>query len=175
VNSATERVIVSPVQVLTAMKELLDSTQYACRGTSIEDISLVFKMFPKKVVNLVAEQKGWKLDEVPFRMVRRIRTVAKDDMGDMDESGFCLDYERRTIVKYVLGSLADMCISCHRTEQDAGKLKVCSKCLVVRYCCHACQLRDWQQHKKTCLDLKEEYERGILAVDPRVLSQIWEW
>ena len=178
-NAAAAGVSIPPDEVLSSMRLLLDSTRYACQGTGIDDLSVSFKMFPKKVVDLVARYKDWAIEEVPVRMIRKIRMFSgdnDDDLGETDSSGFCLDYERRTVMKYVFGPFPSVCVCCGKTEQDVEKLKICSGCMVVRYCSPACQLRDWQQaHKKVCSALKEEHERGIVALPAGVFTQMWEW
>ena len=41
------------------MKSMLDSTRYACTSTAIDTPIFLIKMYPKKLVDLVAEHKGW--------------------------------------------------------------------------------------------------------------------
>jgi len=49
------------IPAVDRMKALLDSTRFACTSTGLDIPGHIFKMYPKKLVDLVAEHKGWTL------------------------------------------------------------------------------------------------------------------
>lgn len=127
-NVLKSRTAVRAGPVLSAMETLLGSTKYACAGTGIDVVYLVFKMYPRKMVDLVAEQKGWRLEDVPIKMIRKITHGHEHDGGAtaQDKSGFCLDYERRDVAKSVLGGPPGVCVCCG----SVGKLKMCGRSVI---------------------------------------------
>jgi len=49
------------------------------------------------------------------------------------------------------------CEKCGQKENPpVRKLKVCSRCQVVYYCCRKCQVADWKEHKKVCKNLNRK-------------------
>ncbi|MFB6197279.1 MAG: hypothetical protein ABEI52_03265 [Halobacteriaceae archaeon] len=61
-TSSSRSSVVEPV--LISMASLLDSARYACSGTGIDNEHQVFKMFPRKMVDLVADHKQWDTSEL---------------------------------------------------------------------------------------------------------------
>lgn len=45
----------------SALSTLLDSTKKGCVTMGVDDENVVIKVFPRKVVDMVAEQRGWNL------------------------------------------------------------------------------------------------------------------
>ena len=43
------------------------------------------------------------------------------------------------------------CSSCHKFATSELRMKTCTGCKTVAYCCKECQRADWNQHKLTCL------------------------
>ena len=54
---------------------------------------------------------------------------------------------------------------CTGTSDDT-KLKKCSKCRVVAYCCKSCQLADWKEHKLECTFLTSTRAAGSESSSP---------
>ena len=42
------------------------------------------------------------------------------------------------------------CANCGIAEEGENKLKTCTACKMVKYCCRDCQAANWPQHKKAC-------------------------
>ena len=49
-----------------------------------------------------------------------------------------------------------LCTSCETAESATLKLKKCTGCRSVQYCCRDCQRADWPAHKSTCRRLQQE-------------------
>lgn len=50
-----------------------------------------------------------------------------------------------------LDEVGRACSKCLREEQiGGGKLLICSRCYIARYCSQQCQQQDWKEHKKIC-------------------------
>ena len=107
-------------------------------------------------------------------VLRRDSVEEREDVNMTDAFGFCLDYERRDVVKALFRRLPmDMCGTCGTKE---GKLRVCAACGVVRYCSPACQKKDWKEgHRDACAQLKEENERGLRTIPVGFLDILWAW
>ena len=44
----------------------------------------------------------------------------------------------------------DACANCGKAEEGGNKLKTCTSCKMVKYCCRDCQRSHWPKHKKAC-------------------------
>ena len=53
-------------------------------------------------------------------------------------------------------STGRLCTSCETAESAPLKLKKCTGCRSVQYCCQDCQRDDWPAHKSTCRRLQQE-------------------
>lgn len=80
------------------------------------------------------------------------------DLGDDDEIGSALDkaddedlWQCIQHFKHVgwMTSPVEFCEKCWATAPTT-KLKKCSRCKDVSYCCRECQLNDWKEHKEVC-------------------------
>lgn len=213
-------------QAISQFRDLFENEkQLACTHISIDSLSLVFKMYPKKLVDIVAAHRKWKVEDVPRKMTRRILSTIhtngvphannnEDDNGrnsrsgrsgssrsddrlqglgpTADSHGYCLDYERRDVVKHVLSVAFPACVVCGAENDDpsdpsvpsrdanahahahahlAVKLRRCSQCRIVQYCSKACQRRDWPAHKVLCENITE----GMVMVPRAVWLEIFSW
>ena len=57
------------------------------------------------------------------------------------------------------------CANCGKNESEAGHLKTCIACKMVKYCSRECQAAQWPLHKKQCKIRAAEISRGRMMMD----------
>ena len=58
------------------------------------------------------------------------------------------------------------CANCCKGEAAGIKLKSCTACKMVRYCCRDCQVEHWPRHKKACKKRMAKFEEQLLKDHP---------
>ena len=74
--------------------------------------------------------------------------------------------------------LAPICDSCAKSELDFAEgtapLLLCSRCKTAKYCNRTCQVREWKEHRKTCIPPCASPDRAVVTSSPKRILLIMQ-
>ena len=139
------------------------------------DEHFVLKLYAKPLIDYIAEEKGWKVDIIPRKIIRLNKR--KVEFAKLINASKNYDYNLDQ-GRIDIGGLAseifvhdpDTCAACGANDKQ---LKYCQSCKSVWYCSRDCQKAHWKPtHKAECEIIGKAFATGLSNAN---ISRILAW